>query len=176
MTQIEQIALDYLWPYREQWVCPADIKQLPPDVFQGWNVEIKGEVLTLSQGQETHIFSLKKLIVQIDKERGGMFGQSPATPRELAKLLIHTSVKRKENLEHLAYSHQGMGWYGYGVSIGGYIQQPGKKKPVLVDCWHILVDEFEGEACAHVFDLKEIYHEIEVDLQRGYALVQPTLF
>ena len=28
----------------------------------------------------------------------------------------------------------------------------------------------------HVFDLREIYHEIELDLQRGYALVQPDLW
>jgi len=172
----EQIAKAFLRPYREKWVAPYDIMQLPPTDCQGCYIEIRGEMLLLTHQGEAHAFSLKKLIVQVEKELDRVPEKMVATPRDLARLLIRTSVERGEEIHHLAYSYQGMGWYGYNVSIGGYLKLPGKKQAQSIDCWHIVVNEFEGEPCAQIFVLREIYQEIERELKQGYTVVQPVLF
>lgn len=176
MESPEQIALDYLRPYRLKWLAPYDIMRLPPQDEQGCHIEIRGETLLLALSGETHMFNLKKLIVKLEKQLNRIPEKMVSTPRELARLLIHSAVENHEDITHLAYSHQGMGWYGYNVSISGYVHMQGEKKPRYFDCWHIVVEEFEGEMCNQVFLLRDIYQEIERELKGGYTLVQPTLF
>src|SRR2546421_8298744 len=159
MESPEQIALDYLRPYREKWLVPLDIIRLPPTDYQGCHIEIRGETLLLTHAGETYTLSLKKLIVQIERQLSRIPERLVSTPRELARLLIRGAVENNEDITHLAYSHMGMGWYGYGASIGGYIHIPGAK-PRYFDCWHIVVDEFEGEVVNQVFSLREIYQEL----------------
>lgn len=175
MDTIEAIAIDYIRPHRGK-LSPGEIMKLPPADFQGWHIEMEDEAMRFSNEQETHTLSLKKIIVQIDNAQGGLFGYIPATPRELAKHLIQRDVEKHHHLNDLAYSGQGGGWYGYNASIGGYVQMPVTGNMKYIDCWHIAVSEFQGDKCADIFDLREIYHEIEMELKQGFTLVQTSLF
>lgn len=183
MSSAEIVALEYLRAYCEYWAAPHYIMRLAPVEYQGWHIVTSlDETITLTREAETHVFNLKKLIVRIDKELGRIPDCLVSTPRELAKLLIKTRVEGSHSsVEDIAHSGSGFGWYGYDISVGGLIAArmgPGGKfeQDKRISCWHILVAEFEGEDGPWIFDLREIYHEVEMEIKQGYAIVQPTLF
>lgn len=172
---LEVVAKDYLRPHCEAHKSPYEIMKLPPEDFQGWHVEIKAEVIRLSQDGEVHELSLKKVIVKVDMERG-LFGRPyPPTPREMAKLLISFAIGKHQCVEDLARGGRGIGWYGYNASIGGFIKRPGMA-PKWSGCWQIVVTEFQGDECCHVFGLREIYDEVNRERKQGFAVVQSSLF
>jgi hypothetical protein len=103
-----------------------------------------------------------------------MNGFSPATPRDLAKLLIRDTIAYGATLKYLAEAQTGMAWKGHSVAIAGSYRENGRW--IDVDCWHIAVDQFAGQECAHIFRLRDIYREIERELKRGFAAKQESLW
>jgi hypothetical protein len=176
-ADLHEIALDFLRPYVTDSNCrPIDIVRIPPTDIGAFRIQFDKDAWTVAiaprdGGQEPVSFAVAELYVEIEKELKRHY--IPSSPRDLAKELIRRDVDRGATLKSLVDGGQGRGWFGYHVSIGGFIQAGGKS--TSLGCRHILVSEYEGKRCQYIFKLEDIYREVKLERQSGVHIEQLTL-
>jgi hypothetical protein len=80
------------------------------------------------------------------------------TPRDLAKELLRPYVVRGDAIDAIVEGNMGMFFDGYSVKIGPTLWTNGKRKDYPSS--KIVVTEFEGQACLHVFSVAELVAEL----------------
>ena len=81
------------------------------------------------------------------------------TPRDLAKELLRPYVERGDSLDFIIDGHMGRSTADSSVQIGPTIWTDGKRRDYPPT--QIVVTEFAGQACLHVFSVAELVAELK---------------
>ena len=83
-------------------------------------------------------------------------------PRQIAKNLIRPYVKN-ESVAQLADSYLGHASADYNAQVGGYAWSNGQS--TKLGHFQVAVTRIQGKDCLYIFDLEELYKEIETGEQ-----------
>lgn len=86
-----------------------------------------------------------------------------ATARDCAKDLIRFYVRRGDAIDDLAHGHMGSSNNAYRANIGGLVRQPGAAKARDIGCWKLAVTRIGQQECCEIFDLRDLYQEIQAE-------------
>jgi hypothetical protein len=86
-----------------------------------------------------------------------------ATARDCAKDLIRFYVRRGDAIDDLAHGHTGSSNNTYHAHIGGLVRQPGAARTRDIGCWKLAVTRVGQQECCEIFDLCELYQEIQAE-------------